>query len=282
MPTQEDVARKRPQALDRTEAGALLAKNFQLVLYALGLAYGTPVRIEWTTCTNCDGGVWGEAADECDCDNGARSYEVPEPFPLAGQAQRFDLEFVFPGIENKTEGTMARRAMSLTRTELSEYLESLRGLLTRLAHAEGTGDWPAQVSDDACGECPASSLCPIPAELRDHRGTINTVEQAAEAEEKLDRVRAESNAISREIKAFCKAHNIDLRFGRDKVREWVATEEEKIVDREGLLLAVERAAEFGEPLDRSRYIQTAKGTGFKIRKLTADELVAEAAERSAT
>ncbi len=257
MPTQEDVARKRPSALDASEAGALLAKNFQLVLYALGLAFGTPVRI-----------VDGE--------------EVPEPFPLAGQAQRFDLEFVFPGIENKTDGMMGRRPMSLTRTELSEYMESLRALLKRLGNSEESGDWPAQVSDDACTECPARTLCPIPAELRDHRGTINTIEQAAEAQEKLDRVRAESDAISREIKAFCKAHNVDLRFGKDKVREWTVTETEKLTDREGFILAAERAAEFGEPFERSRFIKTARGTGFSVRTLTADELAAEAAERSAT
>jgi hypothetical protein len=277
MPTQEDVARKRPAPLDRSEAGALLAKNFQLVLYALGLAFGTPVRIE--PCLVCSGGADHWSGRECPSCEGHGVHEVPEPFPLAGQAQRFDLSFVFPGIENK-DGEMGRRAMSLTRTELSEYMESLRGLLKRLGESEESGDWPAQVSDDACTECPARSLCPIPAELRDHRGTINTVEQAREAQEKLDRVRAESDAISREIKSFCKAQGIDLRFGRDKVREWTVTETEKIVDREGFLLAVERAAEFGEPLDRSRFIKTAKGTGFSIRTLTADELAAEAAERS--
>jgi hypothetical protein len=254
-----------------------LAKNFQLVLYALGLAFGTPVRIE--PCLVCSGGADHWSGRECPSCEGHGVHEVPEPFPLAGQAQRFDLAFVFPGIENK-DGEMGRRAMSLTRTELSEYMESLRGLLKRLGESEESGDWPAQVSDDACTECPARSLCPIPAELRDHRGTINTVEQAREAQEKLDRVRAESDAISREIKSFCKAQGIDLRFGRDKVREWTVTETEKIVDREGFMLAVERAAEFGEPLDRSRFIKTAKGTGFSIRTLTADELAAEAAERS--
>jgi hypothetical protein len=285
MPSQEDVARKRPSPLNASEAGALLAKNFQLVLYALGLAFGTPVRIEM--CDSCDGTgrfyhpeIEEPGDPACAMCDGRGTIETPEPFPLAGQAQRFDLEFVFPGIENRTEGTMARRSMSLTRVELSEYMESLRGLLTRLARSEETGDWPAQVSDDACTECPARTLCPIPVELRDHRGTINTEEEAREAEEKLDRVRAESNAISREIKSFCKAHNIDLRFGKDKVREWTATETEKIVDREGMFLAVQRAAEFGEPFERGKYVKTVRGTGFSVRTLTADELAAEAAERN--
>jgi hypothetical protein len=251
MPTQEEVARKRTDPLPGGgEAAVLMAKNFQLVLYALGLAFGVPVRVE-------DG------------------VEIPEPFSLAGRAQRFDLEFVFPGIE--WDGRMGRREMSLTRLELSEYMDSLAALLANLDRSEETGDWPAQVSDAACGECPASSLCPIPLELRDHRGTINTVEQAAEALEVLDRRRAEDAAIGREIKSFAKSQGeIDIRFGKDKVQEWKTSAVTKIVDRDGLFAAVERAVRFGEPLDRDAYVQTKPSTGFKARTLTADELMAEA------
>jgi hypothetical protein len=254
MPTQEEVARKRTDPLPGGgEAAVLMAKNFQLVLYALGLAFGVPVRVE-------DG------------------VEIPEPFSLAGRAQRFDLEFVFPGIE--WDGRMGRREMSLTRLELSEYMDSLAALLANLDRSEETGDWPAQVSDAACGECPASSLCPIPLELRDHRGTINTVEQAAEALEVLDRRRAEDAAIGREIKSFAKSQGeIDIRFGKDKVQEWKTSAVTKIVDRDGLFAAVERAVRFGEPLDRDAYVQTKPSTGFKARTLTADELMAEAVEK---
>jgi hypothetical protein len=279
MPGQEDVARKRKSPLPGGgEAQVLFAKNFQLVLYALGLAFGVPVRVEPCLVCGGDGGHW--AGRECPSCHGRGIHEIHEPFPLAGRAQRFDLEFVYPGIEDKFTGLMATRAMSLTRLELAEYLESLRGLLRRVRTAEETGDWPAQVSDDACGECPASSLCPIPAELRDHRGTINTVEQAAEAQEVLDRRRAEDAAISREIKSFCKHQGIDLRFGKDKVREWTVTPVEKVTDREGMFAAVERAVQFGEPFERSRYVKQTTTTGFTVRTLSADELVAEAAERN--
>jgi hypothetical protein len=254
MPTQEEVARKRTDPLPGGgEAAVLMAKNFQLVLYALGLAFGVPVRVE-------DG------------------VEIPEPFSLAGRAQRFDLEFVFPGIE--WDGRMGRREMSLTRLELSEYMDSLAALLANLDRSEETGDWPAQVSDAACGECPARTLCPIPLELRDHRGEINTVEQAAEALEVLDRRRAEDAAIGREIKSFAKSQGeIDIRFGKDKVQEWKTSAVTKITDRDGLFAAVERAVRFGEPLDRDAYVQTKPSTGFKARTLTADELMAEAVEK---
>ena len=96
------------------------------------------------------------------------------------RARRFDMEFVYPGIEDR-EGRMLRRSMSLTRPELDEYRESLRGLIARLRHSEDSGDWPAVVSDEACSICPTSQECPIPRELRDHRGEIRSVEQAAEA-----------------------------------------------------------------------------------------------------
>jgi hypothetical protein len=245
MPQQEEVARRRPAD------GSLMAKNFQLVLYALGLAYGVPVRVE-----------------EC---------EIHEPFPLAGRAQRFDLEFVYPGIEDKSTGLMQRRAMSLTRLELEEYLLSLTALLKRVRAAEESGDWPAVVSDAACGECPAPSMCPIPAELRDHRGTINSHEQAAEALEVLDRRKAVDAAIRREVKSFAK-HNGSIRWGADRVSEFVSTFAEEIKDREGMFASVERAVDFGEPFDRSVWVREKHGTSFRDRTLSADELAEEAIE----
>jgi hypothetical protein len=243
-PTWEEVSRKRP---DGTRAG----KAMQLLLYALLLAYGVPVRV-----------VDGE--------------EIAEPFPLAGRAQRFQLEFVYPAIEDR-EGLMFRRSVTLTRLELEEYRASFDGLLARLAHSEETGDWPAVVSDEACSECPAPSMCPIPAELRDHRGTINSHEQAAEALEVLDRRKAVDAAIRREVKAFAK-HNGPVRWGADRVSEFVSTFAEEIKDREGLWAAIQRAAEFGEPFDRSVWVREKHGTSFRDRTLSADELAEEAIE----
>jgi hypothetical protein len=254
LPTQEEVARKRPDTLPggKGEASKLFAKSFQLVLYALGLAYGVPVRI-----------VDGE--------------EIHEPFPLAGRAQRFDLEFVYPGIEDKSTGLMQRRPMSLTRLELEEYLLSLTALLKRVRAAEESGDWPAVVSDAACSECPAPSMCPIPAELRDHRGTINSHEQAAEALEVLDRRKAVDAAIRREVKSFAK-HNGSIRWGADRVSEFVSTFAEEIKDREGMFASLQRAVDFGEPFDRSVWVREKHGTSFRDRTLSADELAEEAIE----
>jgi hypothetical protein len=280
-PAFEDVSRKRSD-------GSLMAKNFQLVLYALVLAFGVPVRVEeCPICAAFEGRVPHDPGGPIDFSDGAltplvpcrecggaRRREVPEPFPVAGRAQRFDLEFVFPGIEDR-DGKMLRRPVTLTRLELEEYRASLEGLLARLAHSEESGDWPA-VAGSHCVECPAQSECPIPAELRDHAGTINSVEQAREAAEVLDRRDAINAAVRKEIKAFAKAHETPIRYGADKVLEFGYTESERIADKDAMWADMDRAVRFGEPFDRARYVKVVKSTPFRQRTLSADELAEEA------
>jgi hypothetical protein len=274
-PAFEDVSRKRSD-------GSLMAKNFQLVLYALVLAFGVPVRVEECEFCVCRAGLRGAGRAEracrracpcCACEERGR-IETPEPFPVAGRAQRFDLEFVFPGIEDR-DGKMLRRPVTLTRLELEEYRASLEGLLARLAHSEESGDWPA-VAGSHCVECPAQSECPIPAELRDHAGTINSVEQAREAAEVLDRRDAINAAVRKEIKAFAKAHETPIRYGADKVLEFGYTESERIRDKDAMWADMDRAVRFGEPFDRGRYVKVVKSTPFRQRTLSADELAEEA------
>jgi hypothetical protein len=64
MPQQEEVARRRPAD------GSLMAKNFQLVLYALGLAYGVPVRVEPCAAT-CAGDREGTPGPDCSACDGS-------------------------------------------------------------------------------------------------------------------------------------------------------------------------------------------------------------------
>lgn len=267
VPTFEEIARKRPD-------GTLAAKQMQLVLYALALAYGVPVREEW--CPVCDGnGMTGSVGAErpddiAVCTNCHRGrIETPEPFPLAARAQRFDLELAFPLIEDR-EGKMVRRPVSLTRLELAEYHESLRALVAQLRSSEDTGDWPAKVSDEACSICPSRPSCPIPVELRDHRGEINTMEQAAEAAAKLHREKAEHRARQAELRNFAKAHG-PIPFD-GMVFELVYSESEEIKDREGMFAAMERAVQYGEPFDRASFVRVKGRNDSKIRDLTPDEI----------
>lgn len=261
-PPWDEVSRKRP---DKT----LAAKNFQLILYAVVLAFGVPVRVE--ECPSCRG-VTKDFPEMLPCDCDGRGYiEIPEPFSVASQAQRFDVEFVYPGAENM-EGRMATRPMTLTRLELIEYRASLEAILARVSASEASGDWPAVISDAACSECPAASLCPIPAELRDHRGTVNNPAEAAEAAMVLDREKAEHRARQTELRNFAKAHGGEIRFGR-KVWELAYSEHEEVFDKDGLLEAVDRAVRYGDPFERSSFVRTKGRTEFKARDLTEDELL---------
>jgi hypothetical protein len=144
--------------------------------------------------------------------------------------------------------------------------------LNRIAHAQTDGQWPA-VTGSHCNECPAQMLCPIPEELRDYAGTINTVEQAAEALEVHQRTQAIQEARMKEIKAFVKGQpGKQVRFGRDQVAEFAYTESDKISDKDGMFDAVERAVRYGQPFERSRYVKTSGSTRFGIRTVKPEEL----------
>jgi len=233
-PPFDEVARK--------VGGRLVAKNFQLVLYALLVAFGVPVRETHR--------VGGE--------------ETPEPFGVAPHARDFHMEFVYPGLEN-AEGRMVTRPVELDMLELAEYRSSLEGLVTRVVNSESSGHWPAVVSDAACGECPAPGECPIPQEVRNWRGRINTMEQAGEAAMVLDRQKAELRAAQTELRNFAKA-NGSIRSG-GRVWELVYSEHEEVADKEAFFAAVDR----GERVDRSEFMRTKGRTDFRARDLTVEE-----------
>lgn len=243
-PAFEEIARRRPDA----KAGdPMMAKQFQLVLYGLAAAFGYPVHVQ-------DG------------------VEVRDPFPLAGQAQRFDLRLVFPGIENQ-EGRMAVRPVSVTRVELAEYRESLEGLLGRLDGSLASGDWPAVQSHGACSECPARQQCPIPRELRDFAGRINSFEELVEASERWEREDAEHGALRKEIKSYIEGAGLrEVRFGRSRAWRFDYRESERIDRKDQMWEAIARAVEFGEPFEKSEFVRTVGSTSFKIVELSADEL----------
>lgn len=268
-PAYEDISRRRPD-------GSPMAKAFQLVLYGLALRFGHPVREE--TCPQCGGKGYRtvpnpggpEDGEECDECLGKGRVETVEPFPLCGADREFRLAYVFPAIET-SDGRMLARDVTLTRLELDEYMESLRAVVARLRASEESSDWPAQVSDSACSECPASSECPIPRELRIH-GAVETVEQAAETLEVVDRIDAQAKAARKTVREFAKANEVSVRFGLDKVAEFGYQESVRISDRDGMFEAMERSVRYGEPFDRGEFEKVVRSTPFKVRTLTADEL----------
>lgn len=235
----------------RDESGALrlMATDFQLVLYVIALIYGVPVMEH-------DG------------------EEVREPFPVAARAQHADVEFVYPGIEDR-DGNMLRRRASLTRADVEQYRVSLAGLLQRVAHSEETGDWPAVASDAACSICPAARLCPIPAELNDHRSQINTDADCADALERRLVVAREQRALAKEIRAYVRA-NGPVAYGGEMVAEIGHRTKTSFPKRDEMFAALEA----GEPFDRARWVKVTDEFPLVERALTADEMVARAAEEN--
>jgi hypothetical protein len=113
--------------------------------------------------------------------------------------------------------------------------------------------------------------------LRDHAGEINTVEQAREAAEKLDREAAEHKARKEELKRFVKTlDGRRLRFGRDQAFEFIYGESERIADKDGMFAAMDRAVRYGEPFDRSSFVKPVKSTTFRQVTVSETELAEEA------
>ena len=271
LPTQEDVGRKR-------DDGTIAAKDFQLVAYALALVFGYPVRV--SVCPTC-GGV-GEFEDErppnqgmvirCAACNGRGEVEEREPFRLGERVQHVDVRYVFPGIEGGDD-LMGTRGASLTILELHEYLESFRAFAAQVVGAVETGRWPASFGSH-CTECPSPLECPIPPTLRKHAGVINTREQAAEAAERWASLQTMQAATRKEILTFVKNQPMGqdfLLYGRDQIIEYVRGTAVE-VNRNGLIEASRRMAEFGEPFDEGDFIKERPSVTVKDRKLTEAEL----------
>lgn len=268
----DDIARKRSD-------GTFLPRTFQLVLYALAVKYGRPVEVTEGECDSCGGNGIADNTDlpkaPCEQCKGRGVYREERELEAVGtRAQDVIAEFVYPAIEN-AEGQMLRRTMGLTSMELAESLESLKALVDRLARSERTGDWPAIVSTAACNECPSPSECPIPVELRDHAGEIRTVEQAAEALERLECRREEDAKMRREVKALAKELDVEIRFGADKVARFVYSKVEKL-DKKKVLAAVGA----GAPLTHDEAFTSVESTNFVDVKLTEDELANQPKETS--
>lgn len=246
LPSQEDIGRKR-------DDDTIAPKDFQLIAYACAMVWGTPLRQEVDRLT-------GEVV------------EVPEPFELAPRAQVVDAAYVFPGIVQR-DGMMGRRGGTFTRLELEAYRRSLEAFAVQVANSVEAGDWPASYGSH-CVECPCPSDCPIPVELRDHKGTISTVEDAREAMERLAKEQVEHRGRRKEVTNFVKAQEgpFQLRFGKDQVLEVGYQEWVEIPDKPGFIEAARRAAELGVPLDEARWLKTRRSSPIVERKLSAAEL----------
>lgn len=238
--------------------------SLQPWIYAVLLCYGSPVRV--TQCPDCD----GEVVVGCVmCDDKGYTEQRGEPF---GQHLRGVLmREVYPRPKLRDDGLLHHRQMLLARTAVADFKADLERQAARLGERFKTGDFPAR-SGSWCSICPAPQECPLPEQLRDYAGSINSVDQAQEAWERVLHVKAQVAAIEKEVKTFARAHDVPIRVG-DLEWSWTTTEGRAVrktggrADWSGLVEAVREAADYGKPFNDAEWIVDTTGTTFKKTKI---------------
>lgn len=275
LPAEDDVSVKMPD-------GRRIPTTPQLLVYALGLKYGFPVRK--VPCEPCAG--TGKVPCSVEEDHGGCPFcggtqfqtgkgyvEERDPFPLAGGAQVVHVSEVYPGPDFDDE--LASRGASIVAAEMPDHMAWLEGVVERLVASTET--WKFEAIDGShCSECPARHECPLPEEAKEYRGVINTQEELSRAVSAYFRRKDELAADWKEIKGMVDVLG-PTRFGKDQVLEF-ATQERNSTDMEALQAGVEEAIEWGRPFDVRDYVKTSKSTPLKKRKLRKDELEEAEAE----
>lgn len=254
-------------------------------VYAVLLCFGVPVDV--TMCEDCAGeGRWthvfgGEVPAEVEC----ASCEGKGRIEVRGEAFGQHLQGVlcrevYPRPKLRDDGTLHRRELLLARTAIADFRADLERMAWQLGERFKTWDFPARSSGGSdngswCSECPASAECPLPAALRDHAGTVNTLEQATEAWAKAQHAKARTAAIEKEVKNYAKAHGVAIRLG-DQQWRWQPKEGRAVKkagrgsDWDGLQAAVVEAASYGAPFDVRDWVVRTSGSEFKKTKVTEE------------
>lgn len=201
--------------------------------------------------------------------------DAPEP-PLGEHVQWVRIAEVFPR-HLTDQGDLVGREFVASRQEIRDFMDDVDALVADLEERKVSGDFPA-VRGSHCNQCPCKPECPLPEQLRAWHGSINSVEQAAEAAEWADAQSDLVAATNRELKAFADAHGGEIRYGVDMARRFETSEKRSVkrkgrgTDWDGLEEAIVRAAEWGEPFDLGEWLRTTTSTNFKTVRLSPAEL----------
>jgi hypothetical protein len=246
--------------------------SFQVVLYALLVAYGFPTRRVECPDFECDGGKIRDAGgDWLDCPTCRGHGEIDERLDNIGAG----LEFFNVGEDFsrylRDDGTMQDRWMVLTRLELGEAMADLEQLVGQFDQALASGLWPA-VPGSHCSTCAAPALCPLPQHLRPR--VINSREDAVAEAVRIEFLKDEAKAKTRELKDWAKFDG-PIRYGRDRVLE-LAIEAKRSLDKAGLARAVTRSVELGEAFPGpDAFYKESASNAFRARTLSPAELAEE-------
>jgi hypothetical protein len=184
---------------------------------------------------------------------------------------------VYPRHLRRDGGGLWERSVELSRTEVQDFKQDVERLAGKLGAAFESWEFPA-VGGSHCAQCACEAECPLPPQLRNHAGAINTEDQAAEVAEAWERTKAQVSAVQKELRRFASAHG-PIRYGRDRVLDF-AEQESRSVDYEGLQAAAWEAAQYGTPFRFEDFVSVKTSNRFSPRTLTAAELGEDEPEQS--
>jgi hypothetical protein len=220
--------------------------EFQGIVYALGVVFGTFEN----------GASYGD---------GVGMVRVTQVFP----------RYMY---DEKDGLFLAQRHASIYREELLDWQLYLRSLVRSLQTAYETRKWQAVPSNGGCQRCPAAWECPIPDAIRDMHGIINSDDDALEGATQWEFLTRHAAGLKRELKAWSKSTGKPIRFMPDmQLGHFEQNRTE--VNKESLIEAAKRSAEYGEPLRLEEHVKTSTGTRFDKMKVSPEQQRQEAQER---
>lgn len=253
----------------KLDNGTYMNKALQLVVYTLLLAEGHPVTEH--PCSSCDGSgierLDAGLGEKCSLCNGRGSGESYEP-ALGSQVEAFSGWECYPQYLFE-DGIGRRGPLVTTRPELFDHRLTVEGLIAKLETALESWTFTA-IPGSHCSTCPAKFECPLPSHLRDHAGTINTLEEAIEAGESIALDEDRLKARKKELRTWAAA-NVPVPNGSDRIWDF-STSERRETNWASANAALARAQDYGEPFDLADHQKLSQSTTFRLRKLSPEEV----------
>lgn len=222
------------------------AGDFQTMLYACGLAFGT----------------------------------LDDGMTLAGY-DRYRLTFVYP--RRVANGDLIRRPVLVTQPQLLDFMLDVEHQLRRLRDVNlGEGRWQP-TPGTVCRECPAEYACPLPMLLRpeSQHADLQTREQIEKAATSVSFMAKRTSNLKARVKKAAERlppEELDLgngdegvRCGTDEAFVFLPYDRESISDKVGYEAAVDAAVNYGTPFDRADFTRRSTGTEFEKRKVAREK-----------
>jgi hypothetical protein len=190
--------------------------------------------------------------------------ETEDGVRLGPEIEMFESSVIYP--RYVFDDGLGQRTSYRDRMDLRDHYGYMGDLVKKAKEAFATGKFPA-IPGDHCDRCPAKAECPIPAQLRDGKGEIETIEEARIAAEDRDFHGSASRRLSKSLRAWVDEHG-PLEYGANREIAIDASESQS-VNWDTLPDAINRAVELGEPFVPEQHVKHKIGTRLTSRKREA-------------